>query len=264
MPPFNQNLGDLLPPQIITWIEQLFTNVQGVQGPQGDPGPPGANGSPGAPGTDGLSLLNGTGAPGGGTGVDGDFYVDTSAWDIYGPKAAGTWPSAVSIIGPAGPPGASGSWTEHDRVILGADQTTISLTGLSAARSIRIRLRGRSTNTGANVAVIRMTFNGDAGSNYNTDGSDAAYLTPVIIAASQTNTNRIGFTEMLIENGSASEWTHFRSRGMYVPSTTNVATNDDHRGAWRGSAAVSTIELFPAPASGDFAAGTDVLVETLS
>lgn len=39
------------------------------------------------------------------TGVDGDFYIDTDAWDIYGPKADDVWPDGVSLIGPEGPAG---------------------------------------------------------------------------------------------------------------------------------------------------------------
>jgi hypothetical protein len=36
--------------------------------------------------------------------VSGDFYLDTSAWVIYGPKASGAWPgSGTSLVGPAGP-----------------------------------------------------------------------------------------------------------------------------------------------------------------
>jgi hypothetical protein len=56
--------------------------------------------SNGTNGTNGNTVLNGSGAPAGGTGVNGDFYIDTAAWDIYGPKAAGAWPSGVSLIGP--------------------------------------------------------------------------------------------------------------------------------------------------------------------
>lgn len=60
----------------------------------------------GADGADGNTVLNGTGAPDSETGADGDFYLDTAVWDIYGPKAAGVWPSGVSLIGPPliGPP----------------------------------------------------------------------------------------------------------------------------------------------------------------
>jgi hypothetical protein len=69
---------------------------QGIQGDQGDPG------------VDGRTVLNGSGAPGGGTGVDGDFYIDTTADAIYGPKTAGAWGSPTPLVGPEGPEGPEG------------------------------------------------------------------------------------------------------------------------------------------------------------
>jgi len=56
----------------------------------------------GAQGLPGHSVLNGSGVPGGGTGANGDFYIDTTAHAIYGPKTAGAWGSATSLIGPSG------------------------------------------------------------------------------------------------------------------------------------------------------------------
>ena len=53
-------------------------------------------------GADGTTLRYGSGAPGGGVGNDGDFYIDTVAYLIYGPKAGGVWPAGVSLVGPAG------------------------------------------------------------------------------------------------------------------------------------------------------------------
>ena len=52
--------------------------------------------------------LHGAGAPDNALGVDGEFYIDDVAWEIYGPKAAGAWPAGVSLVGPAGPAGAAG------------------------------------------------------------------------------------------------------------------------------------------------------------
>ncbi|RME97054.1 MAG: hypothetical protein D6773_16300 [Alphaproteobacteria bacterium] len=49
------------------------------------------------------TILNGAGAPGASTGSDGDFYIDTTNNNIYGPKASGSWGSPTSIVGPAGP-----------------------------------------------------------------------------------------------------------------------------------------------------------------
>lgn len=44
-------------------------------------------------------LLNGSGTPGSGTGVDGDFYLDTSAtpFTLYGPKVSGAWPTGYVL-----------------------------------------------------------------------------------------------------------------------------------------------------------------------
>lgn len=62
----------------------------------------------GTPGADGKTILNGTGAPAGGLGVDGDFYIDTTADAIYGPKTGGSWGSPTSLIGPTGATGDTG------------------------------------------------------------------------------------------------------------------------------------------------------------
>lgn len=68
-------------------------------------GPAGTNGTNG---TDGKTVLNGSGAPGSGVGANGDFYIDTAASNIYGPKAGGAWGSGTSLVGAAGAPGAPG------------------------------------------------------------------------------------------------------------------------------------------------------------
>jgi hypothetical protein len=52
--------------------------------------------------------LSGSGAPGPGKGSDGDFYLDTSTYEIYGPKLAGVWSSGTSLIGPKGAQGLKG------------------------------------------------------------------------------------------------------------------------------------------------------------
>lgn len=62
----------------------------------------GATGSNGSDGTDGQTIVTGSVPPTAGDGVDGDYFIDNVAWNIYGPKAAGSWPAAQSIIGPAG------------------------------------------------------------------------------------------------------------------------------------------------------------------
>ncbi|MFJ6720499.1 SGNH/GDSL hydrolase family protein [Streptomyces sp. NPDC091259] len=58
-------------------------------------GPAGADG---APGVDGRTILSGSGAPSSSIGVAGDFYMDTTAWAIYGPKTT-SWPTGHPLSG---------------------------------------------------------------------------------------------------------------------------------------------------------------------
>ncbi len=55
------------------------------------------------------TIWNGVGAPSASIGVVGDFYLDTANARIYGPRAAGGWPTAgLSLVGPAGATGGVG------------------------------------------------------------------------------------------------------------------------------------------------------------
>ena len=103
------------------------TGAQGPAGPAGDTGPAGSAGPAGPAGADGSTVLNGTGAPADTLGHDGDFYIDTAADVLYGPKAGGTWPANGTALigqqgpqgpagpqGPQGPPGSGGIGSESD------------------------------------------------------------------------------------------------------------------------------------------------------
>jgi Collagen triple helix repeat (20 copies) len=77
----------------------------------GEDGTDGTDGIDGTDGTDGKSVLNGEGAPSGGEGAEGDFYIDSDNWEIYGPKTGAGWGTGTSLIGgggggaPSGPAG---------------------------------------------------------------------------------------------------------------------------------------------------------------
>lgn len=46
-----------------------------------------------------ANIIAGSGAPGAGTGLDGDYYYDTAnPLNFYGPKAAGAWPAAINLL----------------------------------------------------------------------------------------------------------------------------------------------------------------------
>lgn len=88
---------------------QGLAGATGATGAQGTQGVAGSTGATGAVGTDGKTVWNGTAGPTAGVGVDGDFYINTAASTIYGPKASGAWGSATSLVGATGATGATGS-----------------------------------------------------------------------------------------------------------------------------------------------------------
>lgn len=109
-----------IPPNAITgndgdfWIDENHAKVYGPKtaGSWGSGasyvGPQGPQGPVGSPGPSGKTVLNGTGNPTTATGLDGDFYINTSTWTLFGPKTAGSWGSGFALTGPQGPQGPQG------------------------------------------------------------------------------------------------------------------------------------------------------------
>jgi hypothetical protein len=59
-------------------------------------------GSGGGAGTDGKSILNGPANPTGPDGNNGDFWINTSTYEIFGPKTTGVWGPGTPLIGADG------------------------------------------------------------------------------------------------------------------------------------------------------------------
>ncbi len=78
---------------------------QGIQGIQGLTGPTGALGTAGVAGTNGKTVLNGNVNPSAATGSDGDFYINKTSNQIFGPKTSGAWGAGTSLVGPTGATG---------------------------------------------------------------------------------------------------------------------------------------------------------------
>lgn len=64
-------------------------------------------GNPFSAGTN--TIRSGAGVPSNGLGANGDFYINTTANTIYGPKAGGVWGSPTSLNGPTGAAGSNGA-----------------------------------------------------------------------------------------------------------------------------------------------------------
>ncbi|MBB5395636.1 hypothetical protein [Mucilaginibacter sp. AK015] len=82
---------------------QVFSMQNGPQGPQGE------KGDAGTAGPAGKTVLNGTSNPSNSlTGNDGDFYLNTSTYILFGPKTGGIWGPGTSLIGLQGEVGETG------------------------------------------------------------------------------------------------------------------------------------------------------------
>lgn len=68
----------------VNLTEQIVNVDLGTSGPQGPRG---------------TSLLNGVGAPSAGLGINGDFYLNTSNMNLYGPKTESGWGSPTDLVG---------------------------------------------------------------------------------------------------------------------------------------------------------------------
>jgi len=88
------------------WL-QVFSMQTGPQGPKGD------KGDTGLPGANGKTILSGASNPSNSTtGTDGDFYLNTTSLQLFGPKSSGVWGSGTAIVGiqgEQGEPGLQGS-----------------------------------------------------------------------------------------------------------------------------------------------------------
>jgi hypothetical protein len=94
------------------WASSNWQNVGPIIGPTGPTGPSGGptgpTGAAGQTGAPGVGVLYGSVDPTSSTGVDGQFYINTSSNTFFGPRSSGTWPAGIPILGPTGPTGATG------------------------------------------------------------------------------------------------------------------------------------------------------------
>lgn len=82
---------------------------EGPAGPEGSRGPEGQEGAVGPAGEDGSVIHAGEGAPADDLGKVGDFYMDTAAAEMYGPKTQDGWGVPFTLQGPPGADGEDGA-----------------------------------------------------------------------------------------------------------------------------------------------------------
>ena len=131
---------------IIGLSDGSIINCGLVQGPQGLKGEAGAMGATGRSGTDGNTIHTVAGTPDTTLGRDGDYAINTTVWEIYGPRAGGAWGTGTPLRGNKRGSGAEkqalfGSNSSSEGGGGGVNQTTATLplsnpTRLSGARGL--------------------------------------------------------------------------------------------------------------------------------
>lgn len=240
-----------------TWLAVGGAGGGGV-GPQGPQGIQGIQGVPGTNGVDGKTVLSGAGAPSAGLGVDGDFFIDTSAWNIYGPKTGGAWGTATTLVGPQGPqgiqgiqgiqglqgaPGAGAALTVKD------EGTTIDA-GATQINFIGSKITATSAGAGSINVTVADTTKADVGLGNADNTSDANKPVSTAQAAA------INAKEPAIAAGVAGQWIRYDKTAQNIPKAdvglSNVDnTSDVNKPVSTAQAAADTSTLNTAKAYAD-------------
>ena len=181
----------------------------------GPAGADGADGVDGVDGADGRTLLNGVVDPTT-EGADGDFYINTNTWYIFGPKAT-TWPAGVSLVGPTGPAGSGGSAN------IRLTQITIEDSGTAD----RIACSGSNIYNGYNIAAATALAKG-ATEGYFSLSADGATLTINSSAFSGVLLMVIGIPNMVNSSGDAlAVQTQIMTNTLYLTFRRNDSSKVD-------------------------------------
>lgn len=99
---------------VVFAILLALSACQGSVGPQGPQGEQGQQGPVGPAGEDGSMIYAGEGVPSNDVGDEGDYYLDNSTGEFYGPKDTEGWGDPIIVLmgenssGEQGPPGPQG------------------------------------------------------------------------------------------------------------------------------------------------------------
>lgn len=107
-----KKINYLLLPLTVVMLFVVSCSKDGAVGPQGaagSTGSQGVTGAVGATGADGTKIYSGTTTPATTLGNIGDFYLNVSTSDFYGPKASTGWGTSTNLKGATGATGTTGA-----------------------------------------------------------------------------------------------------------------------------------------------------------
>ncbi|MEO7215710.1 hypothetical protein [Mucilaginibacter sp.] len=161
---------------LLTFITLMYScSKDGLVGPEGPAGPDGATGAAGpvgAAGADGSIIYSGTTAPALATGKAGDYFLNRSTGQLYGPKVAAGWGNPINLIGTNGTNGTNGANGtdgtdgENGSTTLsgsGAPSSGIGIIGDYYLDKTNYMLYGPKSNTGWDIPILLRGANGAQG-----------------------------------------------------------------------------------------------------
>ena len=126
----------------------LFMACEGPQGPEGPQGQQGPEGPVGPAGEDGSMMYSGQGAPDASTGENGDYYLDETTGELYGPKNDSGWGTPINLQGPPGQDGQDGEDGSQIHSGSGAPNASLGSVGDYYLDKDNYELYGPKTNSG--------------------------------------------------------------------------------------------------------------------
>lgn len=164
---YNVQFNPATPPVCHKRDKRVSWDQTGPTGQPGKPGQAGQAGTPGKPGADGKTILSGSGAPAATLGTVGDFYIDTTANAIYGPKNASGWGGPLRLMGPKGDPGQPGTPGADGKTVLngsGVPAAGLGTNGDFYIDTTANAIYGPKTNSGWGSPTSLVGAKGDQGS----------------------------------------------------------------------------------------------------
>ncbi|WP_211316359.1 hypothetical protein U0035_10955 [Niabella yanshanensis] len=133
------------------------------KGDTGSAGPQGPKGDIGATGADGTQIFSGQGAPAATLGRNGDFYLDLTTSNMYGPRANAGWGAPYALKGANGSNGANGNAGSKIYSGNGAPDNTTGIAGDYFMSTDTYLFYGPKTEAGWGLPVNLKGPKGDKG-----------------------------------------------------------------------------------------------------
>ena len=168
----NVNINEALVTEDANWTT---LNVEGDQGDKG------VQGDAGDDGQDGNSVLNGNSNPSINDGVEGDFWINTNSYTIFGPKEMAGWTSSFSMVGQNGANGADGEIGDAGVNYVVTEVNSAPTTGGDQG-DLWVRLDGVIVNPLENLYELT------AGTFFQSNGAGFGYVDPTYFPASGAGT----------------------------------------------------------------------------